>query len=131
MRGARAAMCSSDITAVAAAYRDVLAYADSHVDPCTLTVAELIFALQLPRATLYRAFEPHGGVNEFLMGLRLEAARSLLASGLSCKKVSEMCGFKTQAHFSIRFLGRHGRRPRAFKLRIPVRPTSNSGTLED
>ena len=74
---------------------DVLGYIFSHTDPCTLTVAELIFALQLPRSSLYRAFTAFGGVNEYLISLRLESSKRLLSAGMTCGMVSRSCGFKS------------------------------------
>ena len=92
-----------------------LAYVTAHPDPSRITIAELIEGTGLKRATLYRAFEAHGGVYECLVSLRLETARELLASGLSCREVSKRCGFRTSSHFSKRFFASYGMTARSYQ----------------
>ena len=103
--------------AVQTHHKAALAYVASHPEPCLITVAELIEGTGLKRATLYRAFEANGGVNAFLISVRLEAARQLLASGLSCREASKRCGFKALSHFSKRFSARYGGTASSYQAR--------------
>ena len=103
------------------------AFVVRHSAPCRLTVAELIAGTGLKRATLYRALAIYGGVHTFLMSVRLEAARSLLASGLPCKEVAKRCGFKSQAHFSRRFLADYGFHASDYQKRSRAELQDNAG----
>ena len=112
-------------------YEVTLAFVAGHPDACRLTVAQLVGGTGLTRPTLYRALARHGGVNEFLMSIRLEAAKELLASHLTCKEVAKRCGFRTQAHFNHRFHtdvgvtpGNYQAQRRAELAATPARPTS-------
>ena len=117
-------------TTTRAAYQDVLDYASSHTDPCKLTVSELLFALQIPRSTLYRAFASHGGVNEFLLSLRLEVGKHLLVTTEdACQEVSQRCGFRSPAHFSRRFLRTNGLSPQVYRHQLGELGTPDAGLV--
>jgi len=66
----------------------------------------------MSRATLYRLFEPVGGVAEFIRIRRLEAAMRLLVAPQACAvSIAEIafgCGFKSLSSFSKAFRSHFG-----------------------
>lgn len=87
----------------------VEAYVASDPDPCGLTIADLLAATGASRASSYRAFQPHGGVSEYLQRLRLKAAsKDILQTHDPLCDIAKRCGFKTIAHFSHRFRAAYG-----------------------
>lgn len=103
--------------AIDTACAEAINYIESHTDPCAVSVDELLFVLQLPRATLYRAFKSKGGVATFLLSMRLEKAKLLLSTNLSAKEVAAQCGFKSESNFRLRFLTRYGETPGVYRRR--------------
>ncbi len=100
--------------------RTLLARARAHIrkrlsDPA-LTPAALAAGLGLSARTLYRLFEPLGGVAATIQAARLDATFVALRSGTEDRRsISEIAfahGFASNAHFS-----------RAFKERFGVRPS--------
>ena len=53
-------------------------YVEDNIEEPELQVAAIASHVNASRATLYRAFEPVGGVRAFVTGVRLEAARRML-----------------------------------------------------
>lgn len=84
------------------------------LDP-TLDAGDLMRALGLSRSSLYRAFQPVGGVNAWIRQRRLEHARDLLADQtglrLSVGDVAQACGFASDSHFSRAFRKAFGNSP--------------------
>lgn len=82
----------------------------------SITVDDLCRELALSRATLYRLFEPMGGVRAYLQERRLRRSAEDLTSPLHSKRhIYEIAfdwGFGSEAHFS-----------RAFKRRFGVSPS--------
>lgn len=77
---------------------------------------ELAAALCLSRSKLFRLFEPHSGVQRWLLAERLRASlHSILKSAESHKieSIARSHGFRSQAHFS-----------RAFQRRYQISPSS-------
>lgn len=73
-----------------------------HGDP-GLTPERIAGALGASRSSLYRAFEPEGGVAEAIRRARLEAARRALEDRADGRRIGEIafaCGFTSEAHFS-------------------------------
>jgi len=99
------------------------AHADPFADhaPCFVeTVPAKIQAhLHLSRASLYRLFEPHGGVGAVILRRRLDRAMKTLLTGASSRpalrRIADELGFRSQAHFSRAFRTRFGIAPRAFQ----------------
>ncbi len=76
-----------------------------HISDHTLSSTEVAKALGISRATVYRLFEPQGGVMQTLKRMRLARARQILVARptLSIQRVAETCGFKNAHHFSRAF----------------------------
>jgi AraC-like DNA-binding protein len=72
---------------------------------------ELRRALGVSRSTLYRVFEPSGGVAEHIRARRLARAHALLRNSNGGRRISEIgraCGFASEAHFSRAFRQAYG-----------------------
>lgn len=85
--------------------------------------------LNLSRSTVYRLFEPAGGVGRFVRARRLERLRRLLAEravDASIADLAELVGFASESHASRLFLSRYGLRPGAF--RAEARQSSDFAT---
>lgn len=67
------------------------------------------------RATVYRVFRDHGGLERFRMKARLDRAYGLLAGREAPRgeigRIASRFGFSSTAHFSDAFLERFGVRP--------------------
>jgi AraC-like DNA-binding protein len=103
-------------------------YIDAHVMDTSLGAASLCAALNVSRATLYRVFEPVGGVASHVREQRLLRIHDLLAAPtgrLHLGRVAEDFGFKSQAHFSQLFRDRFGYPPSKVPADAP-RPLSTS-----
>lgn len=81
-----------------------------------LPVEELCAALPVSRATLYRLFEPFGGVRAYMQDRRLRrCAHALLAPHYAHRRIYEIAyawGFASEAHFSRAFRRKFGISPR-------------------
>lgn len=104
-------------TVEVAALRAIQDYLRANVRRPDLDVADLCAEFHCSRATLYRLFQPYGGVKAYQRGLRLEGAfRELaLAHGSSRGRVcaiAERWGFSSQSHFH-----------RLFKRRFDLSPS--------
>lgn len=84
------------------------------LDP-TLDAGELMRALGISRSSLYRAFQPVGGVNAWIRQSRLAHARKLLAGRTGLRptvgEVAQVCGFASDSHFSRAFRKAFGHPP--------------------
>ncbi|WP_232630534.1 helix-turn-helix domain-containing protein [Methylobacterium sp. Leaf118] len=90
--------------------------------------------MQVSRATLYRLFEPEGGVMHFVQGERLEAVRDALADPLETRTLSrlaEVFGFSSISQLSRSFRHRYGVPPQAWRgERRVVQRISGQGTVQ-
>ncbi len=59
----------------------------------------------LSRSVVYRVFQPHGGLNRYMLGCRLRRVRRLLLDGddRSIAEIALACGFVSPAHFNREF----------------------------
>lgn len=74
--------------------------------------------LAVSRSTVYRLFEPGGGVARTIQARRLERLHRLLAErsiGTSVADLAALVGFASESHASRLFLDRYGVRPGAFR----------------
>jgi AraC-like DNA-binding protein len=80
-----------------------------------LNPARISEALGVSRSTLYRLFEPLGGVTAYVWDRRLHLARAALLDPKRARRISEIafqCGFSSEAHFS-----------RSFRKAFNIRPS--------
>ena len=80
-----------------------------------LTPARISEALGVSRSTLYRLFEPLGGVTAYIWDRRQHLARAALLDPKRGRRISEIafqCGFSSEAHFS-----------RSFRKAFNIRPS--------
>ncbi len=85
----------------------------------------LMNQLGCSRATLYRAFEPVGGVARFIRSARLKMALGHIAkagqdkNGRPLGEIASLCGFESDSHFS-----------RTFKKEFGLSPSGARGLFE-
>ena len=89
---------------------------DDHLCDRDLSPETIAMRFGISRATLYRLFEPHGGVAAYVRGRRLRQALYRLAdpasAGRSIADIALGCGFVNQPDFSRAFRYRFGLVPR-------------------
>lgn len=93
-----------------------------------LTTAGICRAVGVSRSTLYRLFEPMGGVAAYVQGRRLAQVRKALIDPLEKQRIAEIAsrwGFVNAEHFSRAFRRAYGRSPSEF------RNDARFGPLED
>jgi AraC-like DNA-binding protein len=87
-----------------------------HLAQRELTPAAVARAVGVSRTTLYRAFEPAGGINAHIVGRRLDASFAALqlrrGRSPSISEIADRHGFVSHAHFTRAFKARFGIRPR-------------------
>jgi AraC-like DNA-binding protein len=89
-------------------------YIDEHLASPSLAPDLICSDVAVSRATLYRAFEPIGGVAAYIQTRRLEAAHAHLAQPDRQSKVASIgyaLGFSSDAHFNKAFRRRFGFTP--------------------
>ena len=87
---------------------------DVHLHEAEWGAQELAAALRLSRSTLYRVFEPYGGVAECVRERRLARAHIHLADRDDRRSVGEIalsCGFRNDTSFSRAFRNAFGYSP--------------------
>jgi AraC-like DNA-binding protein len=91
-----------------------LGFIEANCSRASLNVDEIVAAVGVSRATLYRLFAPLEGVASCIRAARLERARALLsdpaASG-TIASIAYRCGFADPLHFSRAFTDFFGFRP--------------------
>lgn len=91
------------------------AYVEHNLLEPGLNPARISEALGVSRSTLYRLFEPLGGVTAYIWDRRLHLARAALLDPRRARRISEIafqCGFSSEAHFS-----------RSFRKAFNIRPS--------
>ncbi|MCJ2077099.1 helix-turn-helix domain-containing protein [Methylobacterium sp. E-016] len=88
----------------------------------------------LSRSTLYRLFEPEGGVMHFVQTERLKAVRDALADPMETRtlgRLAEIFGFSSLSQLSRSFRNRYGAPPQAWRgaCRLAQR-TGGQGTVQ-
>ncbi len=91
--------------------------------------------MQVSRATLYRLFEPEGGVMHFVRGERLRAVRDALADPMETRtlnRLSEVFAFSSSSQLSRSFRDRYGVPPQAWRAeRRVVQRVSGQGSPQN
>ena len=86
-------------------------------------------AVGLSRRSLYRLFEPLGGVSHVIMDSRLDAVRRTIEDGSldSLAILAAEYGFSDESHLSRRFQEAHGEPISSFRKRVlSERPTQRA-----
>ncbi len=94
--------------------RRVERYIESQLEDPELTPASVAHACDMSRSTLYRFFEPHGGVMTYVKQRRLHRIRSILIANVDARSlagISEDYGFQSGGHFSREFRREFGYPP--------------------
>jgi AraC-like DNA-binding protein len=87
--------------------------ADPGLDPDAVAQAAA-----MSRATLYRVFEPLGGVSRYIQQRRLNRLRAAMLDPMETAPVSRLartCGFASESHASRSFQKAYGARPAEFR----------------
>lgn len=87
-------------------------FVEAHLKSPSLNVDAICGALGISRRTLYRLFEPEGGVQHHIQARRLEHVRSALVDPSETRRISEIAaefGFLRTDHFARAFKLRFGR----------------------
>lgn len=100
--------------------REIGRYIEEHLCDATLNAASLAARFRMSRASLYRLFEPLGGVASHIKEQRLARIHALLvqgARGMPLARLAESHGFFNPTHFSRDFREQFGYRPRDLLMR--------------
>ena len=96
----------------------------------TLSPARVARATRLSRATLYRLFEPIGGIGKYIQAQRLERLKSSLADPAEQQPVAALAfdaGFATEQHANRSFKQQFGRPPAEFRREMRRLTASRAG----
>jgi len=94
--------------------RQACRYVDLHLDEEDLAAEQIGAAFKMSRATLYRMFEPYGGVGHYIRERRLVRAHAAICDGARPRTIAviaEEHGFKSAAQFSRAFREHFGYSP--------------------
>jgi AraC-like DNA-binding protein len=95
--------------------RQACRYIELHLGEPTLAAADVCAAMKVSRATLYRVFEPYGGISAHIRERRLARIHEVLCEGRDRRplaRIAEDHGFENSAHFSRAFRQQYGHCPR-------------------
>lgn len=101
-------------------------FIDARLSSPELGAEALCRGLGVSRRTLYRMFEPEGGVQHYIQGKRLERMRSCLTDPTETRRISDVAaeyGFLRNDHFARAFKHQFGLPPRDVRD-LPVREPS-------
>ena len=91
-------------------------YIEHHLDAAELTPADVARATGMSRATLFRAFEPFGGVSAWIQGRRLRRARHLLATtDMTVSQAGAVSGLPSASHLTAAFRARWNMTPSDYR----------------
>lgn len=94
---------------------------DRHLDDPGFSPDMLVKMSGLSRTTIYRLFQPHGGLMVFVANRRLESARLMIADPHDRRSLAEIaaaCGFATEGYFARKFTAAYGLGPGPYRKRL-------------
>ena len=95
-----------------------VSYIKENLRRSDLTISEIAKYVNVSRATLYRVFDDFGGLKEFIVSERIDAARSKLRTGRTDRSIITSIaydtGFSSPEQFSKVFKARTGMSPTRF-----------------
>ena len=105
--------------------RDVCVYVNNHHSEA-LSFGELADRFFISRSTLARAFRSKLGmtVGEYILNVRLSAAKRMLAHGRSVSETADACGFSSASYFVSVFRREMGQTPAEYRAYIKSANTS-------
>jgi AraC-like DNA-binding protein len=110
-----------------AMFRRARRYVEEHLTEDDLGAQQLCSALRVSRSTLYRLFEPIGGVAQYIKERRLARVHEVLSRSRErphIARLAERHGFKSAAHFSKAFRTQFGYSAREVpRCGAPATPT--------
>ncbi|MDM0115431.1 helix-turn-helix domain-containing protein [Variovorax sp. J22R133] len=114
--------------------RQACRYIDLHLSEPDLSAEALSIFFKVSRSTLYRLFEPLGGVSHYLKERRLARIHAVLSSSGQRQylgRIAEDHGFKSTTHFSRAFRQQYGYSPHEVRQRglgaVPESAASRAG----
>jgi len=99
-------------------YDHVRRLIEAHLGDPNFGPRQLTVMSGIARATLYRMFRNEGGLAAYLLHMRLDQMRRMLASpgeATTIAAIVDRCGFVSQSHASRVFLDRFGLRPTDYR----------------
>ena len=100
--------------------RQIERYIDANLGDPQLSATSICQTFGVSRSTLYRLFDPHAGVANFIKRRRLQHVRSVLLAARDARTLSEIAGdfgFSSSAHFSRSFREAFGYAPSDLRMR--------------
>lgn len=97
--------------------QQVQRYVENHLRDPRLSPSDILKTFKLSRPTLYRIFEPEGGLATYIRNRRLHAAATELASlpQLSVMTIADDFGFTSPSDFTRAFRRAYGIAPQDFR----------------
>lgn len=113
-------------TSVTSMVLQIRRHIDEHLSDSTLGADQVAARFALSRATLYRLFEPLGGVADYIRARRLRRAffalRARELANLRISDIAQRCGFASMATFTRAFKAAYGMTPMALRSVLAVNP---------
>lgn len=112
--------------------RQICRHIDLHLMDPVLDAGSIGAKFRLSRSTLYRLFEPLGGVAAYIKERRLQRIHALLSGDdpRPLARLAEEHGFKSAAHFSQAFRAQFGYAPSEARSVARTAPTVAPGIFE-
>ena len=110
--------------------RQACRYIELHLEEPGLEPLSICSALRISRASLYRLFEPYGGVAAHIIERRLHRIHEAISQSQERRplaRISEEHGFKSAAHFSRAFRRQFGYAPS--EVRAPLNVVATGATV--
>ncbi len=107
---------------------------EDHLADTELAAAHLCKLLRVSRSTLYRLFEPLGGVSQYIKERRLARVHQILAQSCDRQPIARLAedhGFKSAAHFSKAFRAQFGYSPREVPRAVEPARLPSGGNAEE